>query len=124
MNDSDLEKVKQSVSIVDLAERYNANPYGGGNLVNTKYNPLRAEKTSSLKLYRDTNSWADFGDGSGGSCIDFIMKADGIDFQEALNKLSSPFQNIDYKPKKAIAKVSKKRKLENEKSKQKYSKNN
>lgn len=102
MQDNIIEKIKNEVSIIEIAERYNANPYGGGNLVNTKYNPLRTEKTSSLKLYRDTNSWTDFGDGSGGSCIDFVMKADGIDFQEALNKLSSPFENIDYKPKKVI----------------------
>lgn len=93
-NDLDLEKVKQSISIVDLASQYGASPYGNGNTVSTKHNPLRNEKTSSLKLYRDTNSWADFGSGEGGSIIDFIMKAENIDFNEALNKLNIE----DFKP--------------------------
>lgn len=83
-NDLDLEKVKQSISIVDLASQYGANPFGNGNTVHTKFNPIRSEKTSSLKLYRDTNSWADFGSSEGGSIIDFIMKAENIEFNEAL----------------------------------------
>lgn len=88
MNDLDLEKIKQSISIVDLASQYGANPYGNGNTVHTKFNPIRAEKTSSLKLYRDTNSWSDFGSSDGGSIIDFIMKADNVDFNEALKRLN------------------------------------
>ena len=87
-NDLDLEKVKQSISIVDLASQYGANPYGNGNTVHTKFNPIRSEKTSSLKLYRDTNSWSDFGSSEGGSIIDFIMKADSIDFKEAVSKIT------------------------------------
>ena len=87
MNDLDLEKVKLSIPIEDIASRYGSNPYGKGNVISTKFNPLRTEKTSSLKLYKDTNSWADFGSGEGGSIIDFIMKAENIDFNEALNRL-------------------------------------
>lgn len=87
-NDLDLEKVKQSISIVDLASQYGANPFGNGNTVHTKFNPIRSEKTSSLKLYRDTNSWADFGSSEGGSIIDFIMKAENIEFNEALTKIT------------------------------------
>ena len=86
-NDLDLEKVKQSISIVDLASQYGANPFGNGNTVHTKFNPIRSEKTSSLKLYRDTNSWNDFG-GEGGSIIDFVMKAENIDFKEAVVKIT------------------------------------
>lgn len=87
-NDLDLEKVKQSISIIDLASQYGANPFGNGNTVHTKFNPIRSEKTSSLKLYRDTNSWADFGSSEGGSIIDFIMKAENIEFNEALTKIT------------------------------------
>jgi len=88
MNDLDLEKIKQSISIVDLASQYGCNPYGNGNTVHTKYNCLRSEKTSSLKLYKDTNSWADFGSGDGGSIIDFVMKAENIEFKEAVTKIT------------------------------------
>lgn len=86
-NDLDLEKVKQSISIVDLASQYGANPFGNGNTVHTKFNPIRSEKTSSLKLYRNTNSWNDFG-GEGGSVIDFVMKAENIEFKEAVAKIT------------------------------------
>lgn len=88
MNDLDIEKIKMETSIIELASRYGANPYGNGNTVSTKYNPLRIEKTSSLKLYRDTNSWADFGSGDGGSIIDFVMKAENVDFKEAVSKIT------------------------------------
>ena len=87
-NDLDLEKVKQSISIVDLASQYGANPFGNGNTVHTKFNPIRSEKTSSLKLYRDTNSWSDFGSSEGGSVIDFVMKAENIEFKEAVSKIT------------------------------------
>lgn len=87
-NDLDLEKVKQSISIVDLASQYGANPYGNGNTVHTKFNPIRSEKTSSLKLYRDTNSWSDFGSSEGGSIIDFVMKVENIEFNQALTKIT------------------------------------
>lgn len=88
MNDLDIEKIKMETSIVELATQYGANPYGNGNTVSTKYNPLRIEKTSSLKLYRDTNSWADFGSSEGGSVIDFVMKAENIEFKEAVSKIT------------------------------------
>lgn len=88
MNDLDIEKIKMGISIVELASQYGANPYGNGNTVSTKYNPLRIEKTSSLKLYRDTNSWVDFGSGNGGSIIDFVMKAENVDFKEAVSKIT------------------------------------
>ena len=86
-NDLDIEKIKMEVSIVDLASQYGAKPFGNGNVVGTKFNPLRTERTSSLKLYRNTNSWNDFG-GEGGSIIDFVMKAENIDFKEAVTKIT------------------------------------
>lgn len=101
-NEIDLEKLKAETSIVELAEKYNCSPYGRGNVVSTKYNVLRVEKTSSLKLYRDTNTWTDFGSGEGGSIIDFIMKAENIDFQEALNRLGANSYNP---PQKQIAQI-------------------
>ena len=86
-NDLDIEKIKMEVSIVNLASQYGAKPFGNGNVVGTKFNPLRTERTSSLKLYRNTNSWNDFG-GEGGSIIDFVMKAENIDFKEAVTKIT------------------------------------
>ena len=87
MENNIIEKIKQTIDIVDLADKYNCSPFGRGNLVNTKNNCLRVEKTSSLKLYRDTQSWFDFGSSSGGDCIDFVVDSDNITKSEAIDKL-------------------------------------
>ena len=86
----DIEQLKRDYSILDIASKYGASPYGSGNTVSTKFNPLRTERTSSLKLYRDTNSWADFGGGQnlGGSVIDFVMVAENVDFKTAIEKIT------------------------------------
>lgn len=92
-----MESIKKAISIVDLAEKYGAQPHGTGKTVHCKFNPLRDEKTSSLKLYPETNSWNDFGD-KGGSIIDFIMAADGITMIEAVNKIKSIAGIQSYEP--------------------------
>jgi len=68
---SKAELIKQKCDIVTVAERYGAQPHGTRSPLNTRHNPLRDEKTSSLKLYTDTNSYMDFGSNEGGSVIDF-----------------------------------------------------
>ena len=89
-NEIDIEQLKRDYSILDIASKYGASPYGRGNTVSTKFNCLRTERTSSLKLYRDTNSWADFGGGQnlGGSVIDFVMVAENVDFKTAIEKIT------------------------------------
>jgi len=82
-----IHEIKTKLSIIDLAERYNAEPFGGGNVVNTKKNPLRDEKTSSLKLYRSTNTWHDFGSSEGGDVIDFYSIVNGISVPDAIRAL-------------------------------------
>lgn len=83
----DLEQLKQSISIVELAKLYGAEPKReSGNVIQCRYNPLREEKTSSLVLYPSTNTYNDFG-GDGGSIIDFIMQADGVDVGSAIRKI-------------------------------------
>lgn len=100
-----IEQIKQIVNIVDLADKYNCSPFGRGNVVNTKYNCLRIENTSSLKLYRDSQSWFDFGSSSGGDVIDFVVDADNITKSEAIDKLCQMYginrdieTNITFKP--------------------------
>jgi DNA primase len=88
-----IEKIKSIVSIVDLANSYGAQVYGSGNVKSTKHNPIRSEKTSSLKLYVDTNTFNDFG-GVGGDCIDFVSIAENIDVFNAIQTLERLY-NID-----------------------------
>lgn len=49
--------------------------------------PFRNEKTPSFKVDRKLNRWFDFGEGKGGSLIDFIMRSDQIEIPEILKKL-------------------------------------
>jgi archaellum biogenesis ATPase FlaH len=93
----DIEKIKTAVTIVEIAEKYNARPYGSGKVIKTKFNPLREEKTSSLMLYPDTNSFNDFG-GTGGSIIDFIMQADGLSTSEAIQKIKDMAGIVEMEP--------------------------
>lgn len=88
---SKAELIKQKCDIVTVAERYGAQPHGTRSPLNTKHNPLRDEKTSSLKLYTDTNSYMDFGSNEGGSVIDFVMEADGCDYPDAVETLLRMF---------------------------------
>ncbi len=50
------------------------------------------EKTPSFTIWKNTNSWYDFGAGEGGSVIDLTMKVYGIDSKTAINKLGEDFR--------------------------------
>ena len=51
--------------------------------------PWRNETKASLVVYTAGNTWWDFGESTGGSNIDFIMKKEGIDFKQAVKFLAS-----------------------------------
>lgn len=53
------------------------------------YSPFRTEKTPSFKVERKLNRWFDFGEGRGGSIIDFILSVERIPIPEILKKLAS-----------------------------------
>jgi len=88
-----IEKVKKETCIFELADQFGARPSANGSC---KHNPLRSERTCSLKLYRATNTYSDFGD-EAGDVISFYMKATGCDFKKAIEDLSG--ENLE-KPKK------------------------
>ena len=85
---SKIELIKNTVIIRDLAERFNARPDKSGKC---KHNPLRSEKTSSLHIYDETNSWFDFGSDKGGDVIDFMVEANGSDIPDAINDLCNMY---------------------------------
>jgi hypothetical protein len=49
--------------------------------------PLRPEITPSFIVYKNTNTWFDFGADEGGDTIKFIMSLENCGFQEAVKKL-------------------------------------
>lgn len=83
-----IELIKSTITIRSLAERFNARPDKSGKC---KYNPLRSEKTSSLQIYDETNSWFDFGSDKGGDVIDFIVESNGCDIPDAINDLCAMY---------------------------------
>jgi DNA primase len=60
--------------------------------------PFRDEKTASFKVSLEKNVWYDFGEGSGGSLIDFIMYTQHCDIPHALYVISNS-QRFNHLPK-------------------------
>lgn len=49
--------------------------------------PFRDERTPSFKVNRKLNKWFDFGEGKGGSLIDFLLELENDPIPQILNKL-------------------------------------
>lgn len=74
--------------------------------------PFRDEITASFKVSNQKNIWFDFGEGSGGNIIDFVIKFHQCDIKKALEILSEntfsfhkPKNNIDSKKTYSILKT-------------------
>lgn len=96
MSNLTIEEIKQLINIVDLAEKYGAEPkHSNKNIIKCKYNVTRLDdKTSNLALYVDTNSWVDYPD-KGGSIIDFIMAVENINKGQAIRKIKDMAGVVD-----------------------------
>ena len=77
-----IQQIKNHFSIVELAQRFGCRPNSRGNC---KYNALRVEKTSSLTVYPETNTYCDFGSSNTGDIIEFYSLATGKSKAEAVN---------------------------------------
>lgn len=66
--------------------------------------PFHGEKTPSLHLYEETNSWWCFGECSeGGDLIEFVKKVEECSFKESISKLSEILDIEESKIKKMLA---------------------
>lgn len=83
--DDIIEQIKRQVNIVDIARRAGYEP-NRSDFITSIYHD---EKTPSLKLYPESNSFCDFSASlRGGSIIDFYMDLHGVDLKTAIDELA------------------------------------
>lgn len=88
------ETAKQ-INMVDFLIRLGCQPQKIINNDTWFCSPLRSEKTPSFKINTIKNIWYDFGEGYGGTIIDFIMKLKQCNLKEALSYLESSSFSFD-----------------------------
>lgn len=84
--DSFLEELKQRCDIESLISSYVLLKRAGRNLKGLC--PFHSEKTPSFVVYPESQSFYCFGCGAGGDAISFIMRAENLEYIEAVNFLA------------------------------------
>ncbi len=93
INDDFIINLKSACNIEDIVSRYVTLKRDGRNSKGLCL--FHSEKTPSMVIYHDTQSFYCFGCGVGGDIISFIMKADNLDYIEAIKYLCS-YARIDF----------------------------
>jgi DNA primase len=83
----DIEKVRSSVSIVDVVGQYVTLRRVGRNM--SGLCPFHSEKTPSFSVREDTGRYKCFGCNAGGDVFTFIQEIEHLDFVGAVEKLAS-----------------------------------
>ncbi len=84
--DSFLQELKMRCNIAEIASGYVNLKRSGRNLIGLC--PFHSEKTPSFNIYTENESFYCFGCGVGGDVITFIMKAENLDYMEAVRFLA------------------------------------
>lgn len=81
-------RVRESVRLADLLALYHLQPDRAGFL----HCPFHSgDRSPSLKLYPEQDTWHCFGCGKGGTVIDFVMEMERCSFWEAIKLLDRDF---------------------------------
>lgn len=81
------EEIKRRVPINKVLNQYGYEVNRGGFIAC----PFHSEKTPSLKIYPESNSYYCFGCGFGGDVISFVMHLFNLDFGSAIMRLDNDF---------------------------------
>ena len=79
-------QLRQTADIEDVMSSYCSITRAGRN--QKCLCPFHSEKTPSMVIYPDTQSFYCFGCGAGGDVITFIMKIENLDYPEAIRFLA------------------------------------
>lgn len=83
------QRVRESVRLADVLALYHLQPNRAGFL----HCPFHSgDRSPSLKVYPDQNTWHCFGCGKSGTVIDFVMEMERCSFVDALKKLDADFR--------------------------------
>ena len=77
-----VDRVKESVDIVDIISEYLPLRKAGNNFVGLC--PFHSEKTASFSVNQEKQFFHCFGCGVSGDVISFIMKKEGMDFNDVI----------------------------------------
>ncbi len=81
-----VEDVKSKIDIVDVISPYVKLTRSGRNY--RGLSPFQAEKTPSFFVFPETQTFKDFSSGEQGDVFSFLMKKEGLTFNEALHELA------------------------------------
>lgn len=84
-------EIRRSVDVSVLFSNYGIS-VNSKNQARCPFHGQGNERTPSLKVYHQTNSWYCFGCGAGGSAIDFVMTYHGLSPIDAAKELDSIYQ--------------------------------
>lgn len=83
------QRVRESVRLSDVLALYHLQPNRAGFL----HCPFHSgDRSPSLKVYLQQNTWHCFGCGKSGTVIDFVMEMERCSFLDALKKLDADFR--------------------------------
>ena len=91
-------KTANKLGLILVLKKLGFNPVKE-NESSAKYlSPFREERTGSFKVSKQKNVWIDFGDHSGGTVVDFIIRLKSFSVSEALDFLSNDFSTFSFHP--------------------------
>jgi DNA primase len=89
----DIDRIKQHNRIEDVVTGHGVQLHQSGSHLTGRC-PFHPDEHPSLVVYPETRSFYCFGCGATGDVIDFIRKADGLSFKEALERLNDGSQPV------------------------------